>query len=165
MEKKFTAYTMEELETVSTEEWGYEPGEMVEMAKEGEQTLGGKFLGMDDESEDDFVFVFEVDGKVKAYTCVGEPEGLRWFEQEDDEEVLAAFEAEVAKQSQFFEVKVTGEVDDTNYKLTIDKGEGGKTSMDFDLEEVLDDIRNLGTLDAAESYYNRVCDMGEDEEE
>ena len=63
--KSFTKMTIPELEALS-DDWGYEPGELTELAEDGEQTLGAKFLGLAGPDDEYFVFKTE-DGSVKAY--------------------------------------------------------------------------------------------------
>ena len=69
---KYTPYSTSNLGTLE-DEWGYDKGELVDLVKDGEKQIGGKFLGFT--SDDDMYFVFEEDGKPMAY----EQSHDRWF--------------------------------------------------------------------------------------
>ena len=69
---KYTAYSISDLGALE-DEYGYGPGELVDVVKQGEATIGGKFLGFT--NDDNMYFVFEEDGKPVAY----EQSHDRWF--------------------------------------------------------------------------------------
>jgi hypothetical protein len=69
---KYTAYSISDLSALEDES-GYGPGELVDVVKQGEKTVGGKFLGFT--NDDNMHFVFEEDGKPVAY----EQSHDRWF--------------------------------------------------------------------------------------
>lgn len=69
---KYTAYSISDLGALE-DEYGYGPGELVDVVKQGEAAIGGKFLGFT--NDDNMYFVFEEDGKPVAY----EQSHDRWF--------------------------------------------------------------------------------------
>lgn len=69
---KYTAYAISDLGALE-DEWGYGPGELVDVVKQGEKAVGGKFLGFT--NDDNMYFVFEEDGTPVAY----EQSHDRWF--------------------------------------------------------------------------------------
>lgn len=66
----FEKLTIDELEDKYCDEWGYEPGELTDIVKHGERTIGGRFLGVSDDC-----FVFEDDGKPVRYETIHD----RWY--------------------------------------------------------------------------------------
>ena len=67
----FEKLTVDELEKKYCDEWGYEPGDLTDIVKHGEQTIGGRFLGL----SDDGCFVFEENGKPVKYQTSHD----RWY--------------------------------------------------------------------------------------
>lgn len=62
------------------EDWGYAPGELADIIKDGEATIGGKFLGINDDEDSEYDFIFDDGTGPRAYVFVGD----RWYSEDLD---------------------------------------------------------------------------------